>query len=174
MARGRDAADGAMITSFGAYDLKAFRVWTDKVPGTPSEAQMTALLTYRRDAEALTLVPSGCRRRYGDRRARWRVAVVTTRFALHSLPYSTMHGHRGRNWGYSPKARVAASHQARYVCDYSEGTAAHSRIVAWGTSSIIQRRQTQCGSDRLDRGLQHRGIGTGAFNQRTECRTLLG
>ncbi|NYS26242.1 transglutaminase family protein [Rhodobacteraceae bacterium 2376] len=55
MVRGRDAADGAMITLFGTYDLKVFRVWTDKVPGTPSEAQMTELLNVsprRRGAHA--------------------------------------------------------------------------------------------------------------------------
>ena len=58
MVRGRDAADGAMITSFGTYDLKSFRVWTDEVPGTPSEAQLSELLTHLPDAEALTLAPS--------------------------------------------------------------------------------------------------------------------
>lgn len=58
MVRGRDAADGAMITSFGAYDLKSFRVWTDEVPGTRSEAEMTEMLACRPETEALTLAPS--------------------------------------------------------------------------------------------------------------------
>jgi transglutaminase-like putative cysteine protease len=53
MVRGRDAADGAMITSFGAYDLKTFRVWTDEVPGTPTEASLQDMLTSRPETEAL-------------------------------------------------------------------------------------------------------------------------
>ena len=32
IARGRDAADVAMVTSFGANTLKQFRVWTDEMP----------------------------------------------------------------------------------------------------------------------------------------------
>lgn len=32
MARGRDAADVAMVTTFGANTLKEFRVWTDEIP----------------------------------------------------------------------------------------------------------------------------------------------
>ena len=59
MVRGRDAADGAMITSFGAYDLKAFRVWTDEVPGTPADARLHDMLTTRPKSEALTLAPTG-------------------------------------------------------------------------------------------------------------------
>ena len=59
MVRGRDAADGAMITSFGAYDMKAFRVWTDEVPCAPTDARMRAMLTTRPDTEALTLAPTG-------------------------------------------------------------------------------------------------------------------
>lgn len=58
MVRGRDAADGAMITSFGSYDLQAFRVWTDEVPGAPA-ADLRGLLTSRPNAEALTLAPVG-------------------------------------------------------------------------------------------------------------------
>lgn len=58
MVRGRDAADGAMITSFGAYDLKEFRVWTDEVPGTPSDAAMNDMLKTRPKTEALTLAPT--------------------------------------------------------------------------------------------------------------------
>jgi len=59
MVRGRDAADGAMITSFGAYDLKAFRVWTDEVPGALADDALTSLLTTRPESEALTLAPTG-------------------------------------------------------------------------------------------------------------------
>ncbi|MCC5970020.1 MAG: transglutaminase family protein [Pararhodobacter sp.] len=59
MVRGRDAADGAMITSFGAYDLKAFRVWTDEVPGTHTDAAMLDMLKTRPETEALTLAPTG-------------------------------------------------------------------------------------------------------------------
>jgi transglutaminase-like putative cysteine protease len=34
MARGRDAADVALTTTFGRNELRAFRVWTDEVPAT--------------------------------------------------------------------------------------------------------------------------------------------
>ncbi|MEO4045377.1 transglutaminase family protein [Hoeflea sp. CAU 1731] len=59
MVRGRDAADGAMITSFGAYDLKAFRVWTDEVPDTPTDVSLHEMLKTRPESEALTLAPTG-------------------------------------------------------------------------------------------------------------------
>ncbi|MCO8146090.1 transglutaminase family protein [Rhodovulum tesquicola] len=59
MVRGRDAADGAMITSFGAHDLNLFRVWTDEVPGTPGDAVLHDMLATRPAAEALTLAPPG-------------------------------------------------------------------------------------------------------------------
>lgn len=59
MVRGRDAADGAMMTSFGNYDLKAFQVWTDEVPGTPDDARLHEILASRPEGEALTLAPSG-------------------------------------------------------------------------------------------------------------------
>lgn len=55
MVRGRDAADGAMITSFGTYDLKVFRVWTDEIRGTPTEADLREMLTSLPESEALTL-----------------------------------------------------------------------------------------------------------------------
>ncbi|MBU0724138.1 MAG: transglutaminase family protein [Alphaproteobacteria bacterium] len=58
MVRGRDAADGAMITSFGKYDLKSFRVWTDEVVGMGSDSDMLKLLETRPDAPALTLAPT--------------------------------------------------------------------------------------------------------------------
>jgi transglutaminase-like putative cysteine protease len=34
MARGRDASDVAIATTFGPYVLESFRVWTDEIPGT--------------------------------------------------------------------------------------------------------------------------------------------
>jgi transglutaminase-like putative cysteine protease len=37
MARGRDAVDVALTTSFGATELKGFRVWTEEVLGPPPE-----------------------------------------------------------------------------------------------------------------------------------------
>ncbi len=36
IARGRDAADVAMVTTFGPNTLESFRVWTDEVPGAAS------------------------------------------------------------------------------------------------------------------------------------------
>jgi transglutaminase-like putative cysteine protease len=35
MARGRDAADVALTTTFGVSELKSFRVWTDDIPTVP-------------------------------------------------------------------------------------------------------------------------------------------
>ena len=58
MVHGRDAADGAMITSFGAYDLQSFWVWTDAVPPECSEDCMRDLLKHRPNTEALTLAPA--------------------------------------------------------------------------------------------------------------------
>ncbi|KZD09415.1 transglutaminase-like domain-containing protein [Oceanibaculum pacificum] len=57
MVRGRDAADGAMITSFGRYDMKLFRVWCDQITEPLSDQAMLALLQTRPDAPALTLAP---------------------------------------------------------------------------------------------------------------------
>jgi len=58
MVRGRDAADGAMITSFGAYELRAFRVWADLVPGTPTDDEMLQMLQTLPEAAPLTLAPT--------------------------------------------------------------------------------------------------------------------
>lgn len=58
MVRGRDAADGAMITSFGAYDLKVFKVWTDEVADAETDEELLALLEERPEAAALTLAPT--------------------------------------------------------------------------------------------------------------------
>jgi len=59
MVRGRDAADGAMITSFGAYDMKAFRVWTNEVDDEPTAKDLTNILTTPPQGEPLTLAPTG-------------------------------------------------------------------------------------------------------------------
>ena len=55
MVRGRDAADGAMITSFGSYDLKLLRVWTDEVTGPTTDEALADLLKAIPDSPALTL-----------------------------------------------------------------------------------------------------------------------
>ena len=57
MVRGRDAADVAMLTSFGSYGLKLFRVWTEEVAGMHSDRDLLDLLQSRPDAPALTLAP---------------------------------------------------------------------------------------------------------------------
>ena len=59
MVRGRDAADGAMITSFGAYDLKSFWVWTDEVKGARGSDALRKMLETRPDTQPLTLAPTG-------------------------------------------------------------------------------------------------------------------
>ena len=59
MVRGRDAADGAMMTSFGSYQLELFRVWTDEVTGVASDDAMKDLLQEMPDAPALTLASVG-------------------------------------------------------------------------------------------------------------------
>lgn len=59
MVRGRDAADGAMITSFGEYDLKLFRVWTDEFTGDTSEHAILESLRELPDAPPLTLASAG-------------------------------------------------------------------------------------------------------------------
>ncbi len=46
MVRGCDAADVALITSFGNYDLKYFRVWTDEI-ADQSDAEVLDLLQTR-------------------------------------------------------------------------------------------------------------------------------
>ena len=44
MVRGLDAADVAMITSFGAYELKSFRVWSTELPQDMDGGQVDDLL----------------------------------------------------------------------------------------------------------------------------------
>jgi transglutaminase-like putative cysteine protease len=60
MVRGADASDVAMITSFGGYQLRYFRVWTDEIDPALSDAELTEMLTVRPDAEPL-IFPSSAR-----------------------------------------------------------------------------------------------------------------
>jgi len=53
MVRGRDAADVAMMTSFGAYSLERFTVWTDELKGEHSDGDLLTALETRPDAEFL-------------------------------------------------------------------------------------------------------------------------
>jgi transglutaminase-like putative cysteine protease len=55
MVRGRDAADVAMITSFGTYDLTWFRVWTQQLADGTSDAEIHGLLNALPYSDALTL-----------------------------------------------------------------------------------------------------------------------
>ena len=59
MVRGRDAADGAMMTSFGAYDMNAFRVWTNEISGEPTVEDLENQLKTPPEGEPLTLAPTG-------------------------------------------------------------------------------------------------------------------
>ena len=59
MVRGRDAADGAMMTSFGRYELTLFRVWTDEVTEEAAAHGVTELLQQMPEAPALTLASAG-------------------------------------------------------------------------------------------------------------------
>lgn len=61
MVRGRDAADVAMITAFGDYQLTWFKVWTDEVEEPASESALIAALQSRPATEALVLAPSSGR-----------------------------------------------------------------------------------------------------------------
>ncbi len=60
MVRGRDAADVAMITSFGDYALTGFRVWVDEIAGQHSDAALRKMLESLPDTEAL-VSPSSAR-----------------------------------------------------------------------------------------------------------------
>lgn len=60
MVRGADAADVAMITSFGGYELKYFRVWTNKLEDGLEDPAILDLLQARPDGEAL-VYPSSAR-----------------------------------------------------------------------------------------------------------------
>jgi transglutaminase-like putative cysteine protease len=58
MVRGSDASDVAMITSFGAYQLRYFRVWTDEVDQRLSDADVMHMLNTRPEAEPLVFASS--------------------------------------------------------------------------------------------------------------------
>lgn len=60
MVRGSDAADVAMITSFGNYDLKYFKVWTDAVDPTKRVSDIHDMLRARPNGEPLVF-PSSAR-----------------------------------------------------------------------------------------------------------------
>jgi transglutaminase-like putative cysteine protease len=60
MVRGADATDVAMITSFGAHQLKLFRVWADQLDDGLGETEVLALLETRPDAAPLVF-PSSAR-----------------------------------------------------------------------------------------------------------------
>ncbi|MEQ9488691.1 MAG: transglutaminase family protein [Alphaproteobacteria bacterium] len=49
MVRGHDASDVAIITSFGAYELKEFRVWTHELPAEIDDAALHTMLSSRPD-----------------------------------------------------------------------------------------------------------------------------
>ena len=53
MVRGADAADVAMITSFGNYDLKYFMVWTEEIEGDLGDNDIHDMLQTRPAAEPL-------------------------------------------------------------------------------------------------------------------------
>jgi transglutaminase-like putative cysteine protease len=61
MVRGRDAADVAMMTAFGDYQLTRFKVWTDEVAEPASETALIEALQSRPATEALVLAPSSGR-----------------------------------------------------------------------------------------------------------------
>ena len=60
MVRGADAADVAMITSFGNYQLKYFKVWTDKLEDGLEDAVILEMLQTRPGGKALVF-PSSAR-----------------------------------------------------------------------------------------------------------------
>lgn len=60
MVRGDDAADVAMITSFGNYELKYFRVWTDKIEDGQNDDDIREMLRTRPSGEPL-VYPSSAR-----------------------------------------------------------------------------------------------------------------
>lgn len=59
MVRGADAADVAMITSFGAYALTFFQVWTDELSDDLDDAALLDMLKERPEAEPLVFPSSG-------------------------------------------------------------------------------------------------------------------
>ncbi len=63
MVRGRDAADVAMMTTFGDYQLTNLKVWTDEVAGSLSQSELADSLRERPATEALVLEESSGRLR---------------------------------------------------------------------------------------------------------------
>jgi transglutaminase-like putative cysteine protease len=63
MVRGADAADVAMITSFGAYQLKYFRVWTEQIADGLDDAAILDMLRTRPAGDPLVF-PSSARSAY--------------------------------------------------------------------------------------------------------------
>lgn len=63
MVRGRDAADVAMMTTFGDYQLTNLKVWTDEVDSTLSHSELVESLRERPAAEAMVLDESSGRLR---------------------------------------------------------------------------------------------------------------
>jgi transglutaminase-like putative cysteine protease len=53
MVRGHDAGQVAMMTSFGRYDLRGFRVWADELADELSDVDLNDMLKTRPDAAAL-------------------------------------------------------------------------------------------------------------------------
>jgi transglutaminase-like putative cysteine protease len=60
MVRGTDASDVAMVTSFGGYQLRFFRVWTDEVDSALSETDLKDMLAVLPVSEPL-IFPSSAR-----------------------------------------------------------------------------------------------------------------
>ena len=63
MVRGRDAADVAMITAFGDYQLTQLKIWCDAIDESLSESELIDALQHRPVAEALVLEQSSGRLR---------------------------------------------------------------------------------------------------------------
>ena len=61
MVRGRDAADAAMITAFGAYRLTWFKVWAERIADDVPERDFGAVLQKRPDTPALVYPLSSAR-----------------------------------------------------------------------------------------------------------------
>lgn len=61
MVRGRDAADVAMMTTFGEHQLARLQVWTDEVDADMPESAYPTLLQTRPASEALTVDQSSGR-----------------------------------------------------------------------------------------------------------------
>ncbi|MEX2616386.1 MAG: transglutaminase family protein [Alphaproteobacteria bacterium] len=58
MTRGYDAADVAMITSFGNYALTAFRVWCEEIPQHLDDNSVNCLLKMRPAADIPAIIPA--------------------------------------------------------------------------------------------------------------------